>query len=257
VLTLDVATRTVTTVAAGLSGWVCDPLYARNGRSLLVNWEADHGRGQMALVDLATGRLSRVLESPYSDTGASVGPDGDALAFVRSKRLRATSMGGSRWCDADVWIGSLNRGGWRQLTHRKAEAASHPQFSPDGKRLYLAFHSIDDSDVYTVALPTGATKKLTKCGEYTTDPAVSPDGGTVVFVSDHVDPLDHGSIPLWRMRPDGSRVERIVAPVRRWQGPRFFPDGRSVVCWVDAVEPTEPGEVWRIYLNGRGHVRLY
>jgi len=162
-------------------------------------------------------------------------------------------MGGTTWSDADLWIGSLTKGNWRQLTRVKAEAASPAQFSPDGTTLYVGFHSITEADIYAVSVATGATKQITATRCYTTDPAVSPDGSVIVFLSDRANPKDYDSTPLWQMRTDGSGARMIPGPAKRWRGPRFFPDGQSVVCWVDE---DGDGQLWRIHLSGSGHSRL-
>jgi len=183
ILSLEIPSDRGKTLVTGLHGNAGEPAYLPDGRSLVLASDAGGDRGQISRIVLATGKATPVLKSQWSDTGPTVGPDGDTLTFVRSTRRRDRSMGGTTWCDADLWIGSMTKENWRRLTHMRGGSASPAQFSPDGTTLYVAFHSITESDIYAVDVATGSTTRVTTTGGYTSDPAVSPDGSVAAVAN--------------------------------------------------------------------------
>ncbi len=121
---------------------------------------------------------------------------------------------------------------------------SSATFGPDGRLFYStpAFYSnlFVYNDLYTLApgetSPSaldGKPRRMTH-GFRAIDPAVSPDGKTLAFVTNH-----HGirSLQIADLEADGiSRVRSLAhsAPFEQAFTPRFSPDGRSIVYsrWV-------------------------
>jgi eukaryotic-like serine/threonine-protein kinase len=81
----------------------------------------------------------------------------------------------------------------------------------------------NDSQIVRITPASGARTVLTKVGN-NTQPAVSPDGRTIAFVSER-----DGGIGVWRMNIDGSDQRMLVRlPSPAWTS--FTPDNQHVIC---------------------------
>ena len=78
--------------------------------------------------------------------------------------------------------------------------------------------------------------------EYASDPQISPDGATIVYVRNFMDIMaDRGRSNLWQISADGSRNRALTTGTANDYSPRWSPDGRRL-----------------LYLSGReGKVQLY
>jgi dipeptidyl aminopeptidase/acylaminoacyl peptidase len=80
------------------------------------------------------------------------------------------------------------------------------------------------------------------------DPQVSPDGRTVVFVVRTTDlEANRGRTDLWLVGADGAGLRRLTAHPDSDTNPRFTPDGREVLFLSTRGGS---GQVWRIPLGG-------
>ncbi len=77
---------------------------------------------------------------------------------------------------------------------------SDPAVSPDGSTVVFAWQD----DLWSVPTEGGAARRLTVNDAEESFPAWSPDGKWVVFASNR-----YGSLDVFRMRPDGTGVERL------------------------------------------------
>jgi Tol biopolymer transport system component len=148
-------------------------------------------------------------------------PDGKELAFTstRNGSPNLYVMGES--------------GGFRRLTADLA-VDSNPAWSPDGRR--LAFASGRDGvtgplgqarrhlNVYAVSADGSALRQLSRATGYSAEPAWSPDGSLIAFVSDR-----DGAPELYVMRPDGGGVRRLTYDGSFHGRPSWSPDSRSLV----------------------------
>lgn len=128
---------------------------------------------QIAVVDIAGGKVVRTLETPAEPTGMALSPDGRIL-YVTCAAPQSTV------CLLEVNSGKL-RG-----SIPAGHTATGPAVRPDGKRLYVCNRF--DNDVSVIDLE--AEKEVARV-PVTREPlaaAVTPDG-EMVFVSNHL-PLD-------------------------------------------------------------------
>ncbi|OOG67420.1 hypothetical protein B0E45_22425 [Sinorhizobium sp. A49] len=97
-------------------------------------------------------------------------------------------------------------------------------WSPDGRS--LTYCGIRDQvfDIYTISVEGGVELRLTQ-GEGRNDgPDWSPDGAWIYFNSSRT-----GRMQIWRVRPDGTDIERISdSPYGDWF-PHPSPDGRHLL----------------------------
>ena len=107
-----------------------------------------------------------------------------------------------------------------------AEQARNPSWSPDGR--FFAFEASFTSfrDIYRVDLSPGTPptqRRLTDhpAGNY--EPAISPDGQKIAFVSSR-----DGNAEVYVMQADGAAPTRLTDAVMDDFGPRWSPDGGTL-----------------------------
>jgi len=114
-------------------------------------------------------------------------------------------------------------------------------YSPDGRyRLYVASTGEGRTAIY-MELPTserteGQTAiQLTNLNGLSWDPAWSPDGGRIVFVSN-----DAGSDDIWIVNADGSGIRNLTIGSGAWdKRPSWSPDGTRIVFWSNRDGPMQ------------------
>jgi dipeptidyl aminopeptidase/acylaminoacyl peptidase len=80
------------------------------------------------------------------------------------------------------------------------------------------------------------------------DPQVSPDGNSVVFVLRKTDlEANKGRTDLWMVRTDGSDLRRITSHPASERNPRWSPDGKWIYFLAARGDNTQ---VWRIARDG-------
>src|SRR6185437_6080306 len=85
---------------------------------------------------------------------------------------------------------NTNEGTWMSL-----------DVSPDGKTIVFDLLG----DIYTVPISGGSATRITSGSGFDGQPRFSPDGKSIVFVSDR-----SGSENLWLVEPDGQRVRPLT-----------------------------------------------
>jgi len=104
-----------------------------------------------------------------------------------------------------------------QLTNLKA-TAFYPSVSPDGQTIFFSSRDTGNYEIYSVDIFGNNLKKLTNGIGSLYAPELSPNGEWVVFTK-------HGD-GLWKMRPDGSGVQRITN--KDDIDPSWSPDGSMI-----------------------------
>lgn len=169
-----------------------------------------------------TGARDRVLIGhPYDEYPAAVAPDGAHLAVV------ATRDSAGRHYER-LSIVRLADGSVRHYPLGVARARN-PSWSPDGRWLAVESDLHGFADVLRVPVPprgpvpSGAARRLTHAPEGSYEPAVSPRGDRIAFVTSR-----DGDAEVYVMRADGSAVRRLTAFHRDDWGPVWAPDGRTL-----------------------------
>jgi Tol biopolymer transport system component len=194
------------------------------------NWTPDGA----ALVVKRNGRLYRVdLADPdfiEIDTGFArnvnndhgISPDGATLAISDS-----TESGSS-----EIYTLPFAGGTPTRVTEQ-APAYWHG-WSPDGRTLAYVAKRGDTFQVYTCPVGGGAEFQVTRGFDHCDGPDYTPDGKWIWFNGE-----TSGAVDLWRVRPDGSDIQKMTDDQRVNWFPHPSPDGQHVLYL--AYEPGVTG----------------
>ena len=165
----------------------------------------------------------------------------DAVVSVVEKSDDAGVVDGLYMMDAD---GSHQS----RLAPSASEDAFGPSVSPDGRRIVyrVAAAGSASSDLYVapIAGPGARPVRITHSGRHDTQPAWSPDGGWIAYVS--APAATSGEFELAVVRPDGSGGRVVLHGITTLNGPAWAPDGRHIAVGsrngvADQVEVVDVG----------------
>jgi len=175
------------------------------------------------------------ISSTWVDQTPKYSPDGNKITFISSRS-------GFR----EVWVSNADRSNPVRLTFFNGPMTGHPSWSPDGQ--WIAFHARLEGtlDLFAIAAAGGPPKRLTTNTWEDHYPKYSLDGKTMFFSSRR-----SGDMQIWRMSLDGKDAVQITS-LGPAHNPEESPDGNSVYYHV----PQDPGEIWRIPVQGGKPVRM-
>ena len=144
----------------------------------------------------------------------------DGIASVVAKSDDAPVVQGLYFVDAG--------GSQRRLFPSADQDQFGPSTSPDGRR--IVFRALENgspaSDLYVGAVGGGAPVRITHSGRHDTQPAWSPDGRWIAFVSAPAG--TSGEFQLNVVRPDGSGLRTVTHGVTTIAGPAWSPDSTRI-----------------------------
>jgi Tol biopolymer transport system component len=188
----------------------------------------------LVLADAATGKIIRRLAGPQSDGHF------DAISFINSSGT--FSPDGSRFAfitynkgDNQIVIVRTSSGRIQQeIRSREIGAIYNLAWSPDGKSLAFTGSKGGVSDLYLMDLAKGSLRQLTNDRYADIQPAFSPDGKTIAFVTDRTeqtsfDKLTFGELELATIDIESGQVTPVKAFTRGSHlNPQYAPDGKNL-----------------------------
>jgi Tol biopolymer transport system component/DNA-binding winged helix-turn-helix (wHTH) protein len=207
-----------------------------NAEELMISAMPERqSKQQLFRVDLTSGEVSPVTNDLSDYATISLSKKADKLLT-----LQTTS-------NFHLWLYDAETGAARQLTfgENRHDGLIGLNFASDGKILY-ASREVAETNIFELNPETNETKQLTRRTGRNFEPAVSPDGEKIVFVSDRT-----GFGHIWIMNRDGSDARQLnTSPddkkVHELE-PAFSPDGRSVYY---LYYPYPFGKVYKIPVDG-------
>jgi Tol biopolymer transport system component len=231
------------------------PAFAPDGRRLALTG------GSFAQLDVmnldGSGRKTLYQGKHRGLFSTSWAHQGDRIAFAVGP-----AFGGAK---DEVDIGTIHPdgSGFTQLT-RAAGNNGFPAFAPDGRRLVFRTGQGGFKNLAIMDADGRNIRPLTQ-GKWTdtmSDWSRSGTGEWIVFASDR-----DGQFEIWRIKPDGTGLQKIVSGGGRNNHPHFSPDGRRIVFTsrraghsaeeISLPEQPQPyGELFVVRLDGTGLLRL-
>jgi TolB protein len=217
---------------------------ALSGRVAFVS-ERD-GNAEVYVLDLASGRSTRVTRRAQGDFPAAALPGGDVLVVSAEGDDEATHRE-SFWryrSAADTLV----------PLRIAARTLRHPVVSPDGRVLVFEADFASFRDLYRYDLAADTLARLTDHALGNFDPSFAPDGARLVFASSREGQAEVYAMPAAGEGPGGAALQRLTAFHRDDWAPRWSPDGRRV-----AFLSNREGGVPRLFLvapDGTGLRRL-
>ncbi|MBC7896618.1 MAG: PD40 domain-containing protein, partial [Cytophagaceae bacterium] len=170
-----------------------------------------------ALFAAALPALSFVADAQtaaQADSAARAAARTNSLPLITTRALKFTTTEGT-WISLDV--------------------------SPDGRT--IAFELL--GDLYSIPTAGGTATRLTSGQGYDTQPRYSPDGKSLVFLSDR-----NGSENVWLANADGTRPRALSRGERlNFVSPTWTPDGKYVLV-------TRAGQLWLYHVDGGTGVQM-
>jgi Tol biopolymer transport system component len=202
------------------------------------------GEGDLWVVDLESGRETRLLENAFNP---SYSPDGSRLA------VDASWAGPRR-----LWVTDSSGRNPQQVTSDASEAAAHlrPRWSPDGRRLVFQHLERTRFDVRMVDLVSKLVTPLTNDLTLDIHPVFAPSGRHAYFSSPRGGGLNIWRLPLGADGQPGDRLEQITTGAGQDVEAAFSADGARLAFAIlrqnadlwrlplapDAARPTGPPE---------------
>jgi Serine/threonine protein kinase len=169
----------------------------------------------------------------YSDV--TITSDSSKLAVVQS------DVHSSIWIAPD---GNADRA--KQMGSSQYEGIAGVAIGPDGTIVYASGTGSNGTEIWSTDKNGGNVKQLTANGYIEINPSVSPDGRSIVFVSNR-----GGQNNAWRMNIDGTEAKQITTD-SFLHAARFSPDGRWLVYDSDKGKAS----IWKSGIDGGDRVNL-
>jgi Tol biopolymer transport system component len=219
----------------GRLGWLAD------GTGVVAAcYEKGAKTAQYYSISYPDGSVRRITNDLNNYDDLSLTADTATLATVQQDPI------------VNIWVApGADAKSLRQLTFgsSKYEGAAGVRWTPDGRVIYGAWAG-NVGDIWIMGADGSGQKRLTTTpSSYTSwNPAVSPDGRYIVFISDRA-----GKSHLWRMDIDGSNLKQVTSGDRDERDPSFSPDGRTLFY---SSYDGEHLELFRLAIDGGEPVRL-
>jgi dipeptidyl aminopeptidase/acylaminoacyl peptidase len=235
--------------------WVADPRVSPDGRRVAfvvtrLSQERDEYLSTIWVVPTAGGEPRQLTAGPKRDRSPRWSPDGTQLAFVSERGDDSK---------AQLYALPIDGGEPRRLTSLP-NGVRQPAWSPDGCRLAFVSNVGDEpkdpsspdskpsrvitaikyrfngegftdrrAHVFVVDLEGGAPRQITDGDWADQEPAWSPDGRSIAFVSArHAERDVDNAADVWIVPAVGGEARRLTDASLQVQRPAFSPDGATI-----------------------------
>jgi len=228
------------------------PEVSPDGKKIAFFSERDRFSVDLYLADAETGRIERRLIKSATD------PHFDSLEFINSaggwspdgRMLAMTALRGGRPVVAlvDGRSGDVKR----EVRLKGLDDAFNPVFSPDGRTMAIAGNVGGLLDLYLYSFDTDQLERLTHDPFADLQPAFTPDGRSLVFVTErfsiNLERLEPGPLRLATLDLATKAVRPIAAFLKGKQlSPQVSPDGARVFFVAD---PDGISNLYRVPITG-------
>jgi Tol biopolymer transport system component len=234
------------------------PALSPDGTQVVFFSEKDLFSIDLFVADVATGRVRRKLIETASD------PHFDSLQFINSAgdwdaTGRRFVFGGIRKGKPVLVILDPATGNReREIPFEDLGEITDPTFSPDGQKVAFSAVVGGVTDLYVYDLRGGALRRLTNDAFADLQPAWSPDGRTIAFVTDRfssrLEGLTIGNYRLAAMDPTSGDIRALPSfEEGKNIDPEWSEDGASVFFISDR---TGISNVYRLDVASGAHFQV-
>ncbi len=201
---------------------------------LALGAEYSRGLNQIWWLSYPGNEARKVISDLNDYTDLSLTADSKMLAVVRADRM------------VNIWVapdGDAKRANVITSGTGREDGVRGLTWTPDGRIVYRSM-SGEAPQIWIMGADGTGAKQLSTDGAEHFDPAVSPDGRSIVWSSSAA-----GRRNIWRMDLDGSNIQQVTNGKNEWT-PEYTPDGK----WL--VYATTPHSLSKIPSAGGAPVRL-
>jgi Tol biopolymer transport system component len=228
------------------------PRLSPDGRQIAFFSERDRFSIDLYLADAESGHIERKL------IGSATDPHFDSLQFLNSagawtpdgKSLVLTALRSGTCVLAFIDPQSGRR--QREIDLPGLDDAINPSISPDGRLAVLSGSHGGFVDLFLVSLDTGKLEPLTNDAYADLEPMFTPDGQSVVFVTERFTTdlvkLEPGPLRLARVNLGSRQVTPIAGFLQGKQiSPQVSSDGKTLTF---IAEPDGISNLYRMAIDG-------
>jgi len=234
------------------------PRVSPDGKEVAFFSERGRFSVELFVADVETGRVKRKLSESATDphfdsleflsSAGAWSPDGRTLAVAAVRRGRPVLA------MLDPKSGRIQR----EVALDGLDDAHNPAFAPDGRTIVMSGNRGGLIDLYRVSLDSGAVTQLTRDAFADLQPTFTPDGESVVFVTERfstdLETLVPGPLRLARLTLATGDVRPISAFLRgKHLSPQVSADGTSITFIAD---PDGVNNLYRLPIDGGPILRL-
>lgn len=148
------------------------------------------------------------------------------------KGLGQTRIAFREWTtggNSEIYVADFDGHNARAVTADKT-ISRDPAWMPGGRYLYYTSYVLNNPDIFSQDLQTGARQKIARYGGSNISPAPSPDGRRVAMILSK-----DGSMDLYVASADGTNLKRLTHTRDDDSSPCWSPDGRTI-CFTSNAE---------------------
>ena len=164
--------------------------------------------------------VRRLTTDTLVDVSPSFSPDNRKIVWVRN-------------AENETWLLTANPDGTKETVLLSGGALiDNPRYSPDGTKIAFEMTAEDstttaddvNTDIFVINADGSGLTRITYHGAEDRQPAWSPDGKTIAFVSNR----DGGYASIFTMTAGGLNVQPLVSCSPNCFEPEYSPDGRKL-----------------------------
>jgi len=203
-------------------------IYAQGGNLMAAPFDLQHLQVTGTSVPVVDG----TFQSGYNGSVQYALSNTGSLAYV---------PGGSLAGERLVWV---SRDGREEALPAPPRAYVYPRLSPDGHRLAISITG-EDTQLWFYDFARGTLSRATLEGTRNTNPAWTPDGKRLAFISNKEGPLNI----FWQAADGSGALERLTNDEYTNSPRSFSPDGQ-LLSFIQ-VNPTTGYDIWVLRLSDR------